>query len=188
MIRNVLRRFLSLSLTLITIISLIPAFEITVAAADVTGLTVEGAKLSSTGDGTWKANGTSVNGSVTGQAEGTCSAAASKSGTLTITNDKGSAAKLSFDYTLTLSGGSATVGGTAVTRNGSYSSDIAAGGTVDISITSAVGNSTTSIDITNVQLVADSQVTTTFLIAENGTYTVDGVQVNAETPPHRVRL
>ena len=63
---------------------------------------------------------------------------------------------------------------TTTTANGSFSMELAAGGTVEVEIESGSTSADTKITMTNVKLVADVSATVTFQPAENGSYTVDG--------------
>ena len=149
-------------------------------------LSVSGLTASDSGNATWTLNGTEITGDVTGKAATTgCNAteASSQNGTLTLKNTKGSTAKISFSYTLTLNGGSAQIAGTSVTSNGSYGpADLANNGTVTVKITSDVGAKTTSIKLTAISLVVEQQVTGTFLPASSGgSYTVNGNTITSQT-------
>ncbi|MCD7859386.1 MAG: hypothetical protein LUH51_04340, partial [Firmicutes bacterium] len=151
------------------------------AAETLSGLTVDDLSVQYT-NGTWSASGTTINGSATGE-DGLCSNS-SETSTLVLTNEKTSTAKLMFNYTVTLNDGSVTVGGTSVSSDGtySYSGDIEDDGTLQIVLTSGVGaNYTTSITITDIYLLVEQDVTTTFAVAENGSYTVNGSEITAST-------
>ncbi|MBQ9228225.1 MAG: hypothetical protein IJ168_05270 [Eubacterium sp.] len=178
-VKNVARRFLSLSLSLVMVLLLIPSMTFTALGADVTGLTDSNIVLTSSGSGTWSANGRMVNGSVS--ASGGCNSSA-QSAQLVIKNNKSTTATLSFAYTLTLNSGSASIGGTAVTANGTFSREIASGGSINVSITSAKDEgSTTSIVLSDISLLANVDAKVTFAAAEHGSYTVDGTAITAET-------
>ena len=178
-VKRVLRRFLSLSLSLILVFVLIPSMAIPTFAASVSGLNDSSIGLESSGDASWSASGTTITGSATGQS-GTCNDSA-QSGTLTITNTKSIAAQLTFSYTVTLNNGTVSVAGTSVTAAGTYDKEVAAGGSVSIALSSeAKSGSTTSISITNISLVADVQATVTYLAPTNGSYTVDGAAVTSQ--------
>ena len=86
---------------------------------------------------------------------------------------------LSFDYTVVISdGGAILVNDTMVTANGSFSNELDAGGMIEVEIRSSASNTDdTKITMTNVKLVSNVTATTTFLPAENGSYTVDGKKV-----------
>ena len=175
--KQVFKRFLSLALSMLMVLTLLPAMTTTAWAATsgpVTGLADEHIGLSFTGDadGAWTASGTSITGSAT-STSGTCSSNNYRS-TLTITNTKTTKATLSFDYTVVVSGGTILVNNTETTTAGSFSKELEAGGTVEVEIESGSTSAATQITMTNVKLVADVSATVTFQPAENGSYTVDG--------------
>lgn len=65
--------------------------------------------------------------------------------------------------------------------SGSYSVTLADGVTLQIVITSGAGSAyTTTISLTNISLISDTYVTVTFLAPENGSYTVDGVEITED--------
>ena len=175
--KQVFKRFLSLALSMLMVLTLLPAMTTTAWAATsgpVTGLADEHIGLSFTGeaDGAWTASGTSITGSAT-STSGTCSSNNYRS-TLTITNKKTTKATLSFDYTVVVSGGTILVNNIETTTAGSFSKELEAGGTVEVEIESGSTSAATQIAMTNVKLVADVSATVTFQPSENGSYTVDG--------------
>lgn len=177
MIKRIGRRFVSLLLTFVTILTMLPAMTLPALAetnGTVTGLADENIGLSFTGnaDAAWSANGTSITGAATSTG-GTCSDTSYES-TLTITNKRTAPATLSFVYSIEQNSGTIKVNGGAVTANGSFTKELAAGGTVTVYIKSGSTSDATKITMTNVALVSDVTATTTFVPAENGTYTVDG--------------
>ena len=175
--KEVGRRAASLLLTLVLILGLLPAVTLPAFAAKVTGLTDSAIDLEST-DGTWNASGTTINGSVTGTAGGLCDDDSAGTGTLTITNQKGAEATLSFAYALTLNGGSAEIDNEPVTEESdTFSKVLTPKESITISITSAKGAKTTSISLTNVYLLRAGTVSVTFQPGEGGSYTVDGEAV-----------
>ena len=187
-VKQVIRRFLVLFLVLAMVLPLLPQMSIKVQAAvsgELTGLSNEdiGATYTGTDDGansSWSVTGgNSINGSVIGTA-GMCNDSHYNT-TLTLTNNKPTAAILSFDYAIAQNSGSIQVAGTTVTANGSYSGTIEAGSSINIYIKSGSTDNATTIDITNLFLIADVQATTTFQPSENGSYMVDGVQITEET-------
>lgn len=187
MIKGVLKRCLSLMMAAFMMAALVPVSEITVQAAtsgDLTGLsdTNIGASYTATDSGSnanWSASGNTITGNVI-SASGTCDSTAYET-TLTLKNNKSTAAKLSFDYTIAQNGGMIMVEGTAVTANGSYSGELTAGDEIKVYLKSGSTSAATSINITNLSLISDVNATTTFLPGENGSYTVDGVEITAET-------
>ena len=184
--KTVLKRFLALTLAFLMIFTLMPAFEIPVYADDaysghVTGLSNKDIGLSYSGEktDTWSASGTTVTGSIQ-SSSGSCGATHYQS-TLTITNKRSIPAELSFDYAIDAQGGTIKVGGTAVTAGGTFSNELAAGGTVSVYIKSGSTSAPTKITLTNIALVANVTATTTFLKPEHGSYTVDGETITEET-------
>lgn len=175
MVKRIGRRFVSLLLTFVTILTLLPAITLPALAAEVAGsLANDNIGLSVTEDGTWTAGSTRVTGSVTSTKE--CSNIKSHASTLTITNNKTTKATLSFNYSITLNGGTIQVGGTSVTANGTFSKELDAGGTIKVYIKTTDGeeNKTTTIVMDSINLVSAANATVTFNPAENGSYTVDG--------------
>ena len=181
--KQVFKRFLSLALAMLMVLTLLPAMTTTAWAATsgtVTGLTDENIGLSfdGTAEDAWSANGTSITGAATSTG-GTCSDT-SHSSTLTITNKKSTTATLSFDYTIEQNSGKIQVDGKEVSSGASFTKELAANESVKVYIKSGSTNAATKITLTNVVLVSDANATTTFLPAENGTYTVDGKEVTEE--------
>ena len=180
--KQILKRFLSLALSVLMVCSLVPGLAVTAYAATsgtVTGLADENIGLSFSGDAddAWSATGTTITGSVV-SVGGTCSDTDYNS-TLTITNNKLAKATLSFDYTIEQNSGTIKVDGNAVTAGSSFSKEIAAGGTAKVYIKSG-STTATKITLTNVKLVSDITATATFVPSENGTYTVDGKLITEE--------
>ena len=176
------KRFLSLVLCMCMVMALLPNVTITAFAAEsgeVTGLSNENIGLSYSGDktDTWSANGTTVTGSI--QSSSGCGTT-HYSSTLTITNKRSITAVLSFNYAIDAQGGTIQVDGTAVTAGGTFSKELAAGGTVSVYIKSNSTSAPTKITLSNVALSANIEATTTFLPAQNGSYTVDGKAVTEE--------
>ena len=179
---RITERFVALLLVALTIMAFLPSVTLQSAAATsgtVAGLSDENIGLSFTGaaEDAWSATGTTITGSVVSVA-GTCSDTSYDS-TLTIKNNKDTKATLSFNYAIEQNSGTITVDGSAVTTNGSFSKELAAGGEVKVYIKSG-STTATKITMTNVVLVSDVTATTTFVPAENGTYTVDGTVVTEE--------
>ena len=181
MVKRIGRRFVSLLLTFVTVLTMLPAMTLPALAetsGTVTGLTDENIGLSFTGDAddAWSANGTSIIGAAT--STGGCSGKSYNS-TLEIKNKKSTTATLSFDYSIEQNSGTIKVAGTSVTTKGSFSGELAAGGTIKVYIESG-STTATKITMTNVALVSDVTATATFVPAENGTYTVDGKRITEE--------
>ena len=183
MLKGVFKRFSSLFLAMVLIMSLVPAMSLPALAAGVsTGVT--GLSAESTGSGTWSSSGGTITGSVSASVSSGCTGDSytSQNGTLTYTNNSGAVALLSFDYTVTPNGGSITVDGASVTAGGSFGKKLEAGETVAIVITSNATNSdATSIAMSNIKLTAEQNVNITFKAPVNGSYTVDGTAITADT-------
>ena len=178
MVERISKRFLSLTLVAVMLLSLLPAFALPAFAetsGTLNGLSVDGIDASYTGDANdaWSASGTTITGSVVA-VSGTCGNTNYDS-TLTITNNKTTAATLSFDYAVAVNSGTVQVDGTAVSSDGSYSytKELAAGDSIKVYLKSG-GTTATKITMTNIALVSDVTATTTFQPADNGSYTVDG--------------
>lgn len=176
MIRRIGRRFVSLLLTFVTILTMLPAMTLPALAANngtVSGLTDSNIGLSFSGDAddAWSASGTTITGSVV-SVGGTCSDTFYNS-TLTIKNNKATKATLSFAYAIEQNSGTIKVAGDSVTTNGSFKRELAAGGSINVYIKSG-STTATKITMTNVALVSDVTATATFEPAENGTYKVNG--------------
>ena len=182
MIQRISKRFLSLLLVAVMVLALLPVITLPAFAATsgtVTGLSDTNIGLSFSGDAdnAWSASGTTITGSVV-SAGGTCSDTKYNS-TLTIKNNKAAKATLSFNYAIEQNSGTITVDGSAVTKNGSFSKELAAGSSITVKIKSG-STTATKITMTNVALVSDATATTTFVPAENGNYTVDGKAITEE--------
>ena len=182
MIQRISKRFLSLLLVAVMVLALLPVIILPAFAATsgtVTGLsdTNIGLSFSGTADDAWSATGTTITGSVV-SVGGTCSDTHYNS-TLTIKNNKATKATLSFNYAIEQNSGTITVDGSAVTTNGSFSKELAAGSSITVKIESG-STTATKIAMTSVALVSDVTATTTFVPAENGNYTVDGKAITEE--------
>lgn len=102
MVKGMLKRALSLFLTLFLVIGFLPAATVSAATETVGGMLADPfIGLSSTGDssGSWTAGGTEIKGEVTGSNKTSCAPAKSAETTLTITNSKSVKASI-FSLTL----------------------------------------------------------------------------------------
>ena len=177
--KNMYRCFLSLVLCMCMVFVLLPNIAMPAYAANsgtVIGLADEsiGLSFSGTSDNAWSASSTQIIGKARSTSGSGCGGGSNYRSTLTITNKKTTKATLSFDYTVVVSEGTILVNNTMTTANGSFSMELAAGGTVEVEIESGSTSADTQITMTNVKLVADVSATVTFQPAENGSYTVDG--------------
>ena len=180
MLKGILRRFLTLIVSFSIVLGAVPLTALPVYAAAPSGLSVTGLSANYQ-NGTWTGSGNGLSGSATGKAKGTCDDASSTTSTLTLSNSIGSDAVLSFNYSkpVLASGGSVTIDGTAVNAAGSFSKEIANGSSVTIVIVSGnPGALTSSVELTDIQLVARRTVTTTFEPASfGGSFTVNGTAI-----------
>ena len=173
------KRFLSWTLALLMTLSLLragllsaPAYA---ASGPVTGLNDPEIGVSFSGDseGSWTADGTGISGSVISTPYLVFSEKTHKT-TLTITNNKSTAALLMFDYAVDLQGGTVKVAGESVSSGKSYSGELAAGGSIEIYLKSGSTSSSTTIRISNILLIASGvRVKTTFSAPEYCSYTVN---------------
>ena len=182
MVKRISRRFVSLLLTFVTILTMLPAMTLPALAANsgtVTGLVDENIGLSFSGDAAdaWSANGTQIVGSATGTG-GICGDTHYDS-TLTITNKRSTKATLSFDYAIVQSGGTIKVNGKDP-EGSKFSKELAPNEKIEVYIKSGSTNAATKITMTNVKLVADATATVTFRPAENGSYTVNGTAITVD--------
>ncbi len=193
MLKNVSKRMVALLMVLAMLIPLMPVMDLSihVHAAEGPALSVDGLTLTTSGNATWTGSGTSVDGSVAGtDASGSgCNKvdAKAQNGTLTFINSlaSGKAAYLTFDYNITANNGSVKIGSETLTDSGSYSVLIEASLDINLVITSGAGSKlTTAISITNVKLTEVSSIDITFMAPENGSYTVDGEAITADTVKH----
>ena len=194
MVKRISRRFVSLLLTFVTILTLLPAMTLPALAATsgtVTGLADENIGLSFSGDAdnAWSANGTTITGSATSTSG--CSGKNYNS-TLTITNQKGTKAMLSFGYTIEQNKGTIKVDDTEVSSGASFTKELAANESIKVHIKSG-STAATKITITNISLVVATNATVTFQPAKNGSYTVDEETITEDrnynrssTSPYRV--
>lgn len=184
MIGGILKRMLAQILALLLIFSLLPV----IGSSDVFAAEIKGDGLIDTGiglstdGGTWIAEGTAIDGSVTG----TTSCGNEKEGktTLTITNNKANTAILAFSYTI-VNKGTIVIDGEPVTKAGNFKKGLDAGASITIVLTAPTSTVTTSISMQNIELLQDVSPTVTFVMPENGTYTVDGSALSEETTYNR---
>lgn len=181
MVKRISRRFVSLLLTFVTILTLLPAMTLPALAASgtVTGLANENIGLSYNGETEvkWSASGDQIIGTAIGTG-GFCGDT-HYSSTLTITNKKDTTATLSFDYAIVQSSGEIKVDGTGVTANSTFSKELAPNDTIKVYIKSGSTSAATTITITKIKLVSAATATVTFQPAENGSYTVNGDKITA---------
>ena len=172
------RCLLSLLLTFVTVLTMLPAMTLPALAANkgTLNLTDGSIGLSFTGDAEdpWSVNGEGLFGRVTSD-KGTIRWYRYES-TLTITNNKTTSATLSFTYTFVLNKGTIEVDGKA--PNGTFSKKLEPKDSIKVYIKSGRDNGGTEITMTNVNLISETNPTVTFQPAENGSYTVDEKTIN----------
>lgn len=172
------RCLLSLLLTFVTVLTMLPAMTLPALAANkgTLNLTDGSIGLSFTGDAEdpWSVNGEGLFGRVTSD-KGTIRWYRYAS-TLTITNNKTTSATLSFTYTFVLNKGTIEVDGKA--PNGTFSKKLEPKESITVYIKSGRDNGGTEITMTNVNLISETNPTVTFQPAENGSYTVDEKTIN----------
>lgn len=180
MVKRIGRRFVSLLLTFVTILTMLPAMTLPALAATSGTLNLPdksiGLSYSGDADGAWTTNGTSITGAATSTVG--CSTT-HYSSTLTIKNEGSTTARLSFSYTVEVNEGTILVDKTKVTANGTFTKELALGDTVEVKIKSG-STAATKITMTDVKLEAGATATVTFQPAENGSYTVDGKDITTE--------
>ena len=144
MIQRISKRFLSLLLVAVMVLALVPAITLPAFAATngtVTGLSDSNIGLSfdGTADNAWSASGTQIIGKAR-STSGSCGGSSNYRSTLTITTNKTTKATLSFDYTVVVSDGTILVNNATTTTAGSFSKELAAGGTVEVEIKDSYRN------------------------------------------------
>ena len=188
--KQVVKRFLALLLVLTMILPLLPQLSIKVQAAvsgELSGLSNEDIRASYSGsdDGSYTSWAVTGGNGITGTAKskdgGSCGSDTKYNTTLTLTNNKDTAAILSFDYKLTLSSGTVQVAGLTAAADGSYRDTLEPGASIKIYLESGDTNNDTKIEISSLSLISDVQASTTFRPSENGSYTVDGEEITEET-------
>lgn len=178
------RRLVSLLLTVVTILTMLPAMTLPALAATsgtLSGLDDKSIGLSfdGKGDDAWSVEGTQIVGQVWPIKDVFLYECDS---TLTITNNKATQAKLSFDYQIELNRrlSSCTIGGNKIKAgSGTISQVLNAGESVKVVIYAMPwADATAKITMTNIKLVADTNATVIFKPAENGSYTVNDKPIN----------
>lgn len=181
------RRFVSLLLTFVTILTMLSAITLPARAAtsgNVTGLDDKRIGLSFTGSAgenydPWKATDAQIIGNAKPK-KNWAGKLFSKESTLTIKNTTSIPVTLSFNYAIVLqNGGTIKVDGISYTEGGTFSKELARGGSIEVYIMSGTETTdATTITMTNVRLVADTNATVTFQPAKNGSYTVNDNPIN----------
>lgn len=127
-----------------------------------------------TANSDWIYSGRSISGSLSGHSYW------GRDCTLSIKNNK-QLAEFSFDWSVTIGGGSATIDGTKYSSNQSGSvvrTDFQKGQTVEI-VLEPSKKTTVSVQITNIQMVLVSTPTISFTPSQNGYFKVDDITVDS---------
>ncbi len=104
-----------------------------------------------------------------------------KTGELILKNTSGSTKVLTFDYTVTLNGGSVSIDGTSVSSGSSFTKTLAHNSSITIKVSSSSSaKNTTTVALSNIKLEVQ-QVTMSFTAPSGGSYTVDGAAVSSNT-------
>ena len=183
-----IKRIGAVLLTIAMFATMLPAVSAANALnTSVTGLTASW-EYSNQGEGsaTWTASGTSISATTKG------TAAKTNTSDLTLTNNSGAEAVLSFNWSLNTTGGTAAIraslSGAIVVSNkasasGAFSQTLAVGESITISLKSTRNTTGATFAITDLALiglnVADP-ILTFKPATEGGSYTLDGAAVAAE--------
>ena len=182
-----IKRMVSFLLAVIMLVSVSPflAGMVSAASVDLTGVS----DLGVTYTATTNCSVTNGNNSLTIKAKTSpetssgCSTTpeTTRTQTVTLKNNKTGNAILTFSYAVTLSEGSVSIDGTDITAGGSFTKELAAGGTVVLSVTSGSTSDDSVLEVSDIFLVSNVSATVTFKTAQNGTYTVNDVEITEET-------
>ena len=183
------RRLVSLLLTVVTILTTLPAMTLPALASEsgpVGGLTDEDIGLSCSGKRqfAWEASDKRITGSANGETvkASIISVPVESTTDLTITNTKDNDATLSFDYVVEADGGTVKLGREKLTGSKKQKEvTVKAHKSVTISIASGLGaGKYAKITMTNVKLIYDTEATVTFKPAEHGSYKVNDTTITEE--------
>lgn len=182
MVKRIGRRFVSLLLTFVTILTMLPAMTLPALAATSGTLNLPdksiGLSYSGDADNAWTVNdGTTIIGSA--QSTSGCSTT-HYSSTLTIKNEGSTTARLSFSYVIEQNSGTIQVDRQEEKKGGNFSKELAPKNSIQVYIKSGSTTAATKITMTDVKLEASATATVTFQPAENGSYTVNGKDITTE--------
>ena len=184
-----IKRIGAVLLTVAMLAMMVPAvFAANTLNTSVTGLTASWEySKSGSGSATWNANGTSISAETKGTAAGT------NTSDLTLTNNSGAEAVLSFNWSLTTGGTTsanrASLAGAIIAANkasasGEFSQTLAAGESIVIQLKSPRGAAYkatfTITDLALIGLTVADPILTFKPVTEGGSYTLDGASVTAE--------
>ena len=185
-----LRPVTRFAVSLLSVILLLGFFSLCAMAAEVTGHGVTGLKAeytdtskntSSYGAKPWEATSGTLTWSDTTVVTGTFIKTRYYKGTsLTLTNNSGSAQTLSFDYEVTLNGGTVSIvngdTSTSISGKSDYSVPLENGGSITIETkTSTSAANTTTVKLSSIKL-ENENITVTFAAPVNGGYTVNDTE------------
>lgn len=182
MVKRIGRRFVSLLLTFVTILTMLPAMTLPALAATSGTLNLPdksiGLSYSGDADNAWTVNdGTTIIGSA--QSTSGCSTT-HYSSTLIIKNEGSTTARLSFSYVIEQNSGTIQVDRQEEKKGGNFSKELAPKNSIQVYIKSGSTTAATKITMTDVKLEASATATVTFQPAENGSYTVNGKDITTE--------
>ena len=129
--------------------------------------------LSCSGDALWEVESRKINCEVKSE-KGTCST--TKEGTLTIEYIGTGERDLSFEYAVS-STREIKIDGKNITSDGSFNKKMMQNERISIFVKSTDASNATKINITNIKLGIDKNITLTFLPSENGTYKLNGTEI-----------
>ena len=179
------RRLVSLLLTVVTILTMLPAMTLPALAdkkGNLEGLTDPAIELSFNGNKNdpWEADDQQITGSIKG-IKGKLGFVTNYRSTLTIKNKTGTKAMLSFNYTVAVNGGTINVGNrSAVTPGDTVSTELEKDGRIEVYIKSGSAEAPTKITMTDIKLVPVATATVTFQPAEHGSYKVGSTTITGE--------
>ena len=182
------KRLGALLLSVLMLVTMFPAFELSASAAGT--LSVTDANI-----GLAYSDKTDVNGNATTRGQADWSASGDTITcvtkgytpnkyiytTLTITNNHTDDRYLMFKYEFTGDGAVSEAITCTNGTSGNYNEVLAAGASVSIKIQSPKGTKTNTLILNNIMLVSAGDIESTFLAPENGSYTVDNTEITAET-------
>lgn len=179
------RRLVSLLLTVVTILTMLPAMTLPALAdkkGNLEGLTDPAIELSFNGNKNdpWEADDQQITGSIK-SIKGRFGFVTNYHSTLTIKNKTGTKAMLSFNYTVAVNGGTINVGNqSAVTPGDTVSTELEKDGSIEVYIKSGSAEAPTKITMTDIKLVPVATATVTFQPAEHGSYKVGSTIITGE--------
>lgn len=181
MVKRIGRRFVSLLLTFVTILTMLPAMTLPALAATSGTLNLPdksiGLSYSGDADNAWTVNDCTT---IIGSAQSTSGCSTTHySSTLTIKNEGSTTARLSFSYVIEQNSGTIQVDRQEEKKGGNFSKELAPKNSIQVYIKSG-STAATKITMTDVKLEASATATVTFQPAENGSYTVNGKDITTE--------